>query len=126
MPLAIMGLLVPDFRLPLAGNVVQSINPFTSFFSAFGNEFGVVNINLGKSSDPAVEAAVLSDVASYGRQLGRIEDVLIVLLAHFRPERPLSPAENKAIEDLRRMLADIADVKQRTVRSEAKATMRTL
>jgi hypothetical protein len=40
-------------------------------------------------------------------------DVLAVLLAHFRPERALTDAEDKAIHDLKRMLEDIADVKSR-------------
>jgi hypothetical protein len=111
-------LAVPDFQLPLSGSVNQSINPFTALFSAFGSQFGVVNVNLGKSSDPAIEAQVLSDVASYGRQLGRIGDVLEVLLTHFRPERALTAKESKAIDDLKRLLADIADVKERNRRLE--------
>ena len=36
-----------------------------------------------------------------------------MLLAHFRPERALTDAEDKAIRDLKRMLEDIADVKSR-------------
>ena len=72
---------MPVFKLPLSGDVVQSINPFTAFMT--GGQLGLVNINLGQSSDPAVEADVLSDVATYGKQLGRIGDALAVLLAHF-------------------------------------------
>ena len=33
-----------------------------------------------QSSEPKVEEEVLSDVATYGKQLGRIGDALIVLL----------------------------------------------
>ncbi len=99
---------MPTFKLPLSGDVVQSINPFTAFMT--GGQFGLVNINLGQSSEPTVEAAVLSDVASYGKQLGRIGDALIVLLAHFQPR---TAEETKAIDALKEMLQNIADVKEK-------------
>jgi hypothetical protein len=73
------------FKMPLSGDVVQSINPWTAFFSPIGNQLGVININLGQSSAPDVEQEILSDVGTYGRQIGRIGDALIVLLAHFHP-----------------------------------------
>ena len=76
---------MPVFKLPLSGDVVQSINPFTAFMT--GGQLGLININLGQSSDPKVEADVLSDVATYGKQLGRIGDALAVLIAHFHPRR---------------------------------------
>ena len=104
---------MPDFKLPLSGNVTQTINPWTMFFNHIGSQMGLINVNLGTSSNPAVEEQVLSDVASYGKQLGRIEDALAVLLAHFKPERALTKAEDKAIRDLKRMVEDIADIKHR-------------
>jgi hypothetical protein len=102
---------MPTFKLPLSGDVVQSINPFTAFMT--GGQFGLININLGQSSEPDVEAEVLSDVATYGKQLGRIGDALIVLLAHFHPRAPLSDDESKAIAALKEMLTKIADVKDK-------------
>lgn len=104
---------MPDFRLPLSGNVAQTINPWTVFFNPTGSQLGLVNINLGTSSNPAVEEQILSDVASYGKQLGRIEDVLMVLLAHFHPRRKLTRAEDKAVRDLKRMVEEIGEVKRR-------------
>ena len=88
---------MPVFRLPLSGNVTQSINPWNWVFNPTGGQFGLVNIALGQSSNPAVEEEVLTDVASYGKQLGRIEDALLVLLAHFRPARALTADEEKAL-----------------------------
>jgi hypothetical protein len=68
---------MPVFRLPLSGNVTQTINPWNWFINSAGAYFGLVNIELGQSSNPPVEEEVLSDVASYGKQLGRIEDALL-------------------------------------------------
>jgi hypothetical protein len=101
---------MPTFKLPLSGDVVQSINPFTTFMT--GGQFGLVNINMGQSSQPEVEGEVLSDVASYGKQLGRIEDALTVLLTHFHTPHPLSKEEQDAITALKEMLVGIAKVKK--------------
>ena len=103
---------MPTFKLPLSGDVVQSINPFTAFMT--GGQFGLVNINMGQSSEPKVEEEVLSDVASYGKQLGRIGDALMVLLAHFQPQ---TPDETEAIAALNEMLEKIADVKEKHKRA---------
>src|SRR6266700_3721950 len=99
---------MPAFRLPLSGNVTQSINPWTWFFNPVGSQVGLVNIELGQSSNPAIEEEVLSDVASYGKQLGRIEDALLVLFAHFRPERPLTAEEKAAVGALKAIVEEIA------------------
>ena len=84
---------MPTFKLPLSGDVVQSINPFTAFMT--GGQLGLININMGQSSEPKVEEEVLTDVATYGKQLGRIGDALIVLLAHFHPRAPLTAARDQ-------------------------------
>lgn len=102
---------MPVFKLPLSGNVTQSINPWTWIFNPMGSQVGLINISLGKSSNPDVEQEVLDDVASYGKQLGKIGDVLAVLLDHFHPQEKLEPAEEHAITSLRALLADIAQVK---------------
>jgi hypothetical protein len=99
---------MPAFKLPLSGDVVQSINPFTAFMT--GGQFGLININLGQSSEPKVEEEVLSDVASYGKQLGRIGDALIVLLKHFHPH---NKEEEDAINAVKEMLNGIATVKEK-------------
>jgi hypothetical protein len=108
---------MPTFKLPLSGNVLQAISPWTAFMSPIGSQVGLFNVTIGQSSEPAVEADVLSDVASYGKQLGRIEDALIVLLGHFHPAAPLTPEETAAIDDLKDMLRQIADVKDKHKRN---------
>jgi hypothetical protein len=97
-------------KLPLSGNVAQAI--WTAFLSPFNNQIGLINISLGRSSAPAVEEAVLSEVGSYGKQLGRVGDALTVLVRHFHPEVPLSREEQNALDALRIMLDEIADVKE--------------
>lgn len=104
---------MPDFRLPLGGDVVQSITPWTGFFSNLGNNFSLFSLNLGRSSNPQIEQQVLDEVGSYGKQLGRIGDALAVLMAHFKPDRELTQDEAKGLRDLKRMLDDIAEVKER-------------
>lgn len=104
---------MPTFKLPLSGDVVQAFTPWTTFMTPIGNQWGFFNVTVGQSSEPAVEADVLAEVGSYGKQLGRIEDALIVLLAHFHPAAPLTKEEAAAIDDLKDMLQRIADVKEK-------------
>jgi hypothetical protein len=101
---------VPTFKLPLSGDVVQSINPFTALLSPIGSQFGLININVGQSSDPSVEADVLTDVAGYGKQLGRIEDALTVLLKHFKPG---NAEEKTAIDAFKELVDGVAKVKEK-------------
>jgi hypothetical protein len=63
-----------------------------------------------------VEEDMLSDVGSYGKQIGRIGDALIVLLAHFHPKTPLTHDETIVIHELKKMLDAAADVKHRHTR----------
>ena len=101
---------MPTFKLPLSGDVVQSINPFTALLSPIGSQFGLININVGQSSDPSVEADVLTDVAGYGKQLGRIEDALTVLLKHFKPG---NGQEKTAIDAFKELVDGVAKVKEK-------------
>lgn len=80
------------------------------FFRADRGQFGLVNINLGKSANPQLEERILDDVGSYGRQLGRIGDALEVLLDHVKLER-LTAGERAAIDDLRLQLAQVKRLK---------------
>ena len=103
---------MPNVRLPLSGDVTQTINPWSWLFKSVGGQFGLVNINLGRSADPELEEQILDEVGSYGRQLGRIGDALGVLLKHLKPEE-LSDDEKKKIWALESQLADIQRLKSR-------------
>jgi hypothetical protein len=89
-----------DVNLPLSGAVNQTLFPWTNYFT----------INVGQSSNPDIEKAALT-VASYGKQLGRIGDALIVLLRHL-PKDKLSEEDRQAIRDLKSTLNEIANVKK--------------
>jgi hypothetical protein len=99
------------FQVSLAPQQLwQAINPWT--FYQQGAQFGVVNIELGQTPAPETERAILDEVGSYGRQLGRIGDALGVLLAHVKLDG-LSPDEKDTLDILRGQLAEVRQVKQR-------------
>ena len=75
-----------NFLLPLSGDVSQTSNPWTWFTKVVGGQFGFININLGKSTDPELEQQILDDVGSYGRQLGQLGDALEAVLAHMKTD----------------------------------------
>src|SRR5215472_14206346 len=100
-----------SFQLSLAPEKLwQAINPWT--FYQQGAQFGFINIDLGDTPHPEVEQAILDEVGSYGRQLGRIGDALEVMLKHTNLEG-LSPAELDTITVLRGQLAEVNQVKRR-------------
>jgi hypothetical protein len=97
-------------QLPYIGGN-QTIAPVTSWFSP------VVNVNLGYSAAPQIETEVLDEVGSYGKQLGRIGDVIELLLDKLEPKLELEPKEADTVLALRGMLADIRKIKRRNGRA---------
>src|SRR3954465_13249142 len=102
---------MPVFKLPLSGDVVQSINPITSFFSPSGGQFGLVNITVGQSSAPEVEKDLLSHVRSYGKQLGQIGDALLIVIEHLEALGGSALGEDKAIAAFKELMHSGATVK---------------
>ena len=93
---------LPSVNWPLSGAVTQTFFPWVNNLV----------VDLGQSSNPDIEKEVLP-VASYGKQLGRIGEALIVLLRHLPDGAKLEGEEQRAIESLKTMLEEIADVKDR-------------
>ncbi|MBO9709250.1 MAG: hypothetical protein J7521_13670 [Caulobacter sp.] len=92
---------MPDFKLALAPQqLTQAINPWSW---TFGN-VSLFSINLGKSAAPGVEARVLDEVGSYGRQLGRIGEALSVII-DWAEEHGLP--EHRAITELKLQLEHV-------------------
>ncbi|MBD8891554.1 hypothetical protein [Roseibium litorale] len=103
---------MPEFRLPLSGDVSQTINPWFDMFKAIGSQFGLININLGRSPAPEIEQKVLSEVGSYGRQLGRMGEALNVLIEKLEPKlEGLTKEERLALDAFRVMQAEIEEIK---------------
>ncbi|MFT4278933.1 MAG: hypothetical protein QM576_21515 [Rhodopseudomonas sp.] len=97
---------------PLSGGVAQVINPWRWFTTVMGNQFSLFSINLGRSSAPQVEAQILDEVGSYGRQLGRIGEALEVLVKEF-PREGLSDHAIAALEDFSAQMREIKRIKQK-------------
>jgi hypothetical protein len=97
---------------PFSGGVAQNILPWNWFNNFTGNRFSWFTVNLGRSSAPEVEAEILEEVGSYGRQLGRIGDVLEVLVAKL-PRDTLTEAERAAVEDFSSQMREIKRIKAR-------------
>jgi hypothetical protein len=93
-----------------SGNVDQVIDPWTLMLRMVGNQFGLININLGKSSDPDLEKEIIQDVGTYGKQLGQIGDALQVLINHVKLDK-LTVDEKRAILALQFQLAEVNRLK---------------
>jgi hypothetical protein len=98
-----------SLKLPLSGDVTQAINPWSWMNNSMG-QFGFININQTVSANRPLEREITSRVAGYGRQLGRISDVLEVLLARL-PAAALDRHEKRAVGDFLDMAHAIAAVK---------------
>ena len=107
-----------DFRLPLSGDVTQAINPWSRFLRTAESQFGLINVNLGTSSDPEVEQEVLKRVGSYGKQLGRVGDVLRVVMQYLEKQTDITGDDKKKFIALEALLDEIDSIKEER-RSEA-------
>ena len=101
---------MPNFYLPLSGNVRQEINPWSWFTRIANGQLGFININLGKSSDPGLEQQILDDVGSYGRPIGQLGDALEAVLEHM-PTDTWQTEAKKAIDAFRFQLAEVRRLK---------------
>lgn len=94
-------------RAPLSGDVTQDIA------TSFGGQLGLLNINATRSGDPGLEQRIITQVASYGRQLGRLVEAVDVL-AQRQSRRGLGEAEIHALDQLHELAKQIATVKEQT------------
>ena len=95
----------------------QAINPLT--FYQQGAQVGFINLNLGNTQHPDVEQTILDEVGSYGRQIGRIGDALEVILKHVKLDG-LSNDEKDAVKVLKGQLAQVRQIRERTLLPEVK------
>jgi hypothetical protein len=97
-------------RGPFSGDVTQAID--TSLVRGVGNQLGFINIDTTATGDPALERRIVEEVASYGRQLGRVLDAVDVLIRS-DTRGALAPDDQRAIDELQSMRAEIEATKQR-------------
>jgi hypothetical protein len=79
------------------------------WWSNLTGQVGFININEMASAKPGLEADIIENVASYGRQLGRITDVVEALLKRSRDD--WDDADRKAEKAFREMAEQIEIVK---------------
>ena len=108
---------MPNFSVSLApAKLDQTINPWSWSLGSLS----LFNINLGQSSDPALEQRILDQVGSYGRQLGQIGDAMAVLIAHADLSN-LTPHEQAAIDRLKTQLEHVKVLKDERNQETASA-----
>lgn len=109
---------MPTFKAPLSGDVIQAINPWQWMWNATGGQYGLVNINLGYSRDPQLEQQILDEVGSYGRQIGRLSDVVEILLRAVDPKK-LDEADAQKLRDFQAQLQRVQDLKAARKQADA-------
>jgi len=102
---------LPHIEFPLSGNVKQDIEPVASLFS------GSV---VPDSGNPNIEKKAF-EVASYGKQLGIITDLLIEIA---EKSLPAKGQDNKALQDLMRISEKIKKIKDSEYDAEADEILR--
>lgn len=95
----------PQFQFPFSGSVAQRIAPDTDWF------FGAIRPQAGNGD---MEQRVHEDVASYGRQLGLVTEVLLSLASG----DAVQPGQARA--SLERLKAIHAEIEALKVRERAK------
>lgn len=101
-----------SIRFPLSGAVTQSINPWDFWIRSLSSQLGFINIRNVTSSDYRIEQEIIEDVASYGRQIGQITDVLKVLINHSAME-DLQEGQKQVIGRFEKMISEIDRVKKK-------------
>jgi len=101
------------FQFPFSGDVTQAINPWTWWLRMM-SQIGFININMTQSSDPGMERQIIENVAGYGKQLGRVIEVLDALFAHTATSE-WSAEQKKALGDFLDLAGEIAAVKGDTI-----------
>ena len=84
----------PEVHWPFSGSVTQDIHPSL----------------LAKAGSDEIEVRALREVASYGKQIGVLSDLLLAVVASMQPKNLGNEGEH-ALEQLRTMVADIQRIK---------------
>jgi hypothetical protein len=98
----------------LSGDVWQDYNPFTSWWAdTFRNamgQYGFINVNEMQSSDAELEKGIVTDQASYGKQIGRVVEALQAICENL-DTKGWKPDQRKALKSFLHMAEDLAQYK---------------
>jgi hypothetical protein len=97
--------------MPLSGDVSQIINPWTFWLKSLNQQLGFININNINSGDSEIERTIVEDVASYGRQLGWIMEVLDLIVSRSK-FNDLTEEERASLQQFSNLIKRIEEVKQ--------------
>ena len=99
---------------PLGGDVTQWIR--TTWIKSLSDQTGFININNVRAGDPELERRIIEDVASYGRQLGRMMEALDVVIGHLRlgESKDLTADERRALQDFSDLVRQVQALKDDT------------
>lgn len=92
------------------GDVSQVFSYWNNFLR--DTNFTAVNVNMGQTRNAEIEQYVLDNIASYGRQLGRIGEALNVVINHLDLLKKTSGDDQRALVAFQSMLSDIESAKQ--------------
>lgn len=90
-----------SMQMPLSGDVVQDINPITRWLSP--------QLEFNFAGNQALEAKVVSEVASYGKQLGVLAEAVLALA---------DEQSGPELERLKAMVVEIETIKQQHQKQE--------
>lgn len=93
---------------PLGGDVLQT---WSWWIKQSLGQIGFINIEQTVSSDHDLEQQIITDVAGYGQQLGRMMDVLSALVAHSKAAG-FTEDEKEAVAGFNELAKAIADKKE--------------
>jgi hypothetical protein len=99
----------PRVQFPFSGSVAQDISPDTSWF------FGAIRPGAGVGS---IEQDVF-EVASYGKQLGLILDVLLPMIGEGSPNSAASKEAREKLKDLYRRVEAVKAQRKEALESAA-------
>ena len=95
------------FFAPLSGDVTQAFKIWSDWFESVG-QIGLVNIDLGNAGDDDLEREILTEVGSYGRQIGQIADAVAVLIEQAKLDRTkLSDEDIVALHKFKEMVEQV-------------------
>lgn len=102
-----------EISMPLSGDVLQTINPWTIWLKSWNQQLGFINITNVESGDYKIEKSIIEDVASYGRQLGWISEVLN-LVRNRIDFGVLDKEQSESLKQFDKLIEDVKAIKEKS------------